>query len=419
MTIKRPSEYETLLEIKGLILPQHLELNWSGRGQHVQFLDTDDIPLEKIAHIDSSNSAAVDKVRCRRILLARKVMRCTRRWTIKDALIEVEHLNRLRHAHIVQLVGSYVQKKTFAILLYPVADCHLGTFLEETSKMQKRLPPEALVNAKIAPGMHNNADLYVYMSRASALAASLSCCIHALEYVHRQTTKHMDIKPRNILVKPVHPSLRYDTDPQWRIYLADFGLSRSFADQDHSQTEGPTSYTPKYCAPEVKDYDSRGRSADIFSLGCVFLEVLTVYFGFDLDDFADFRSDEGGDESFGGNLDRVQEWTTKLREAAVRERCDANEDAMVDFLRGMVRRHADRRPTAAALTLYFEGKMQGKHAPPEDFKARRCCDRKPEPYVVEAENTESTSFLPIPARIGPRVIPEHPYDAPDDSKATF
>lgn len=107
-TIKKPSEYETLLETKGLILPQHLELNWSSRGQHVQFLDTDDIPLEKIAHIDSSNSAAVDKVRCRRILLARKVMRCTRRWTIKNALIEVEHLNRLRHAHIVQLVGSYV-----------------------------------------------------------------------------------------------------------------------------------------------------------------------------------------------------------------------------------------------------------------------------------------------------------------------
>lgn len=52
---------------------------------------------------------------------------------MNDALTEVEHLQRLRHFHIVQLVGSYLQGRNFAILLYPVAACHLGTFLEDTA----------------------------------------------------------------------------------------------------------------------------------------------------------------------------------------------------------------------------------------------------------------------------------------------
>ncbi|KAF1836863.1 kinase-like protein, partial [Decorospora gaudefroyi] len=100
------------------------------------------------------------------------------------------------------------------------------------------------------------------------------CLTSAVAFIHGRTTKHMDIKPQNILIREIGSS---PFDPGWRVYLADFGLSRSFTSQDHSQTDGPTSRTPRYCAPEVYKSERRGRSADIFSLGCVFLEILTVY----------------------------------------------------------------------------------------------------------------------------------------------
>ncbi|KAF2187512.1 hypothetical protein K469DRAFT_685977 [Zopfia rhizophila CBS 207.26] len=55
-----------------------------------------------------------------------------------------------------------------------------------------------------------------------------------------------------------------------------FGTSLYF----HGQPEGskssgyPGPFTQKYGAPEVHDWEQRSRSSDIFSLGCVYIEIL-------------------------------------------------------------------------------------------------------------------------------------------------
>jgi hypothetical protein len=85
-------EYQAKLQDKDLIQPFDKELNWSGKGQHVIFYPREKVPLEFLAHLGASISARVEKVLCRRIALARKTMRCTRNWTITDALCEVHHL---------------------------------------------------------------------------------------------------------------------------------------------------------------------------------------------------------------------------------------------------------------------------------------------------------------------------------------
>ena len=51
-----------------------------------------------------------------------------------------------------------------------------------------------------------------------------------------------------------------------------------------------------YRAPEVIAFDRRGRSADIYSLGCVFAEMYTVSGGRRIEDFHDFRSEPVPDE---------------------------------------------------------------------------------------------------------------------------
>ncbi|KAF2256807.1 kinase-like protein [Trematosphaeria pertusa] len=359
--VKLSVEYEQQLQEKELVQPFDQELNWSGKGQHTVYLPNEEIPLKVLAQLGASSSAIVDKVLCRRIALARKTMRCTRKWGVSDAIGEVYHLQNLRHFHIIQLVGSYLQARNLALLMYPAADCHLGTFLEDTAEM--------LDDYRIAYpiGQH-------FSPRTHFLASSLGCLASAVAYVHENTTKHMDIKPQNILVRKICEQSSSSTEHHWwRVYLADFGLSRSFASQDHSQTDGPTSRTPKYCAPEQYSYDFRGRSADIFPLGCVYTEILTVVAGLQPHEFADFRRGDGQDESFHGNLDRVTEWvTTKL---APGEEWSTSQSLQILILE-MLLVDPTKRPTAASVVKFFSEESNYR------FRLKGCCGQKPEPYVA-------------------------------------
>jgi serine/threonine protein kinase len=406
------SAYMLFLEQRGLISPS-VELDWSGKGQHVEFDDDDEVPLQNPQEIASSTNAWVTKVQCKNILVARKMMRFTRRWKLQDAIVEIEHLTRLRHAHIIQLVGSYLLgKRNFAILLYPVADYHLGTFLEDTADQDVAVK-------QLLEETHSPQDLDHMMpqqirleERKEALRGSLACLAHALDYIHGKTTKHMDIKPANILVR-YDPQLRQvrgpNAGPGWRFYIADFGLSRHFSDEDQSQTAGATARTPRWCAPEVYDYASRGRSADIFSLGCVFMEILTVIIGFHIEEFSEFRRNsthDDVDDAFRLHVQRLPAWLEVLRiqdchtfssrrehtgdELLQRERFDC----LMKLVKHMVQLDPQLRPTAAVVTSFFQGSsaFDGASIAPDDYKARGCCDMPPEPFTLgSTPGTSGTS----------------------------
>ncbi|KAH7075332.1 kinase-like domain-containing protein [Paraphoma chrysanthemicola] len=348
---KLRDDYYVHLHRQKIVQPFDKELNWSGKGQHVTFLPKDSVPVSVLCHLGASMTAKVDKVLCRRIAIARKTMRCSRQWTVADALREVYHLQNLSHAHIIQLVGTYLQGRNFSILMYPAADCHLGTFLEDIADS-------------------TTTSSYDQSRLRSFLLTSLGCMASALAYVHNSTTKHMDIKPQNILVR-----LCEDEFIRWRIYLADFGLSRSFASQDHSQTDGPTSRTPRYCAPEVYQYESRGRSADIFSLGCVYTEVLTVLAGDHPTDFADFRRGDGTDESFHANLPRVTEWLCEKLPARFRTCLGSIQlgqaEIWLQHTRAMICEIPEGRPSAQRILQQL----------PAGY-TWACCMQGPEPYVA-------------------------------------
>jgi serine/threonine protein kinase len=136
------------------------------------------------------------------------------------------------------------------------------------------------------------------------------CLSEALIYIHSQDTKRLDIKPGNVLMKR-HPDYRFGH----RVYIADFGTSRSFPSLDYSQTDAPVPRTPKYCAPEVWNREMYGRAADTFSLGCVFMEMLTALCGRDLDDFTEHRSKLGnGNAAYHTSLPAVHGWADQLRD---------------------------------------------------------------------------------------------------------
>ncbi|KAF2005055.1 kinase-like protein [Amniculicola lignicola CBS 123094] len=378
---KLNEDYRQYLENNNILLPQDKEINWSGKGQHLTFVPQEVVPLKVISHLGSSRTATVDKVKCKRIILAKKTMRCSRVFSITDGLREVEHLHKLRHFHIVQLVGSYLQARNFSILMYPAADYHLGTFLEDTAEMVELGPSRDDPSTKLRTMNNSSSE---FDRRRIFIFSSLGCLASTVSYIHAHTTKHMDIKPQNILVRRVRPSnSRAVNDGPWRIYLADFGLSKSFEETGHSQTDGPTARTPKYCAPEVYNFEPRGRASDVFSLGCVFLEMLAVYFDIHPQNFADFRrgDDENveSDDSFRSNLDRVSEWIRDRQ-----SQCSFDwQERTLDNVSEMIKKDPADRPTAADVEGYFKSEKLSEH-----FFSKWCCGQDPEPYVAAEEGDE-------------------------------
>jgi serine/threonine protein kinase len=59
--------------------------------------------------------------------------------------------------------------------------------------------------------------------------------------------------------------------------VTDFGIAKDLIDEETTQSliSGGTQGSPMYMAPEIRLGGRRGRAVDIFSLGCIFLEIST------------------------------------------------------------------------------------------------------------------------------------------------
>lgn len=136
---------------------------------------------------------------------------------------ELQTLKSLSHRHLVRLVGSYTDSSCVGLIMTPVADMNLATYLRIT------MNPE---------------------SRMICLRRFFGCLAAALSYLHGQRVQHKDIKPANILVKQQH------------VYLTDFGTSRSWDNDASKSTLGTVAaFTPRYCAPEVVQFGSVSRNS--------------------------------------------------------------------------------------------------------------------------------------------------------------
>ncbi|KAF2125144.1 kinase-like protein [Dothidotthia symphoricarpi CBS 119687] len=284
------SDWLTLLESRGILLDPKDELDWSGRGQHVEYEPKDEgsIPLQVEDVLGYSATAIVQSVKCRRIRLARKKIRCNRRLKKEDAIVEVEHLQRLQHVHIVRVVDTYTLKKELSILLYPAAECNLTNSPDTGTE---------------GNGLLGFGKLYI--------PTFLGCLSKALHFIHEKNVKHMDIKPKNILIHK--PGLL-----DWKLYIADFGIARAYKSAADSETDSPTSFTRKFAAPEVILQDTRGFPADVFSLGCVYMELLAVLVSStdhnEREHLSKLRA-KGPDSSFHSNIDAIRQWCNDAYQA--------------------------------------------------------------------------------------------------------
>jgi serine/threonine protein kinase len=245
------------------------------------------LPLRILEYVGTGAYATVESVEIGTRLYARKSIALPRysqnriRQTIQN---EISVIRALRNPHIVQVYCTYEEKSRFSIILQPLADCDLEAYLEQHTYT-------------------GNPDSDV--SHQKLLWKWLQCLAHTLAFIHSKGIRHKDIKTRNVLVK--------DSE----VIFADFGSSHAFLDEGTSVTEGPAfGHTLMYCAPEVVSWANRGRSADIFSLGCVFTEIATSLDNRSISDYYEFRSKETEDQgtethAYHATLDLVHSWFTQ------------------------------------------------------------------------------------------------------------
>jgi serine/threonine protein kinase len=158
---------------------------------------------------------------------------------------EINLMQKLSHPNIVKYFGCQSMQTTSGQLRFEIflEHCHGGTLTSLRKRFGKRLN----------------------MSLARTYTKQI---LEGLKYLHGQGVLHRDLKSDNVLISANGVAK-----------LADFGCSKKIGTST-SSTQGKLSNTlvgtPLFMAPEVVNDCGPGysRPADIWSLGCIVIEML-------------------------------------------------------------------------------------------------------------------------------------------------
>jgi serine/threonine protein kinase len=215
-----------------------------------------------------SISSRQGTVRCVRKRIGRpKLLQAQKKIMVAFAR-EVDVMRQVNHQHCVRFLGSYTDFDHVNILSSPVADMDLATLLDRPIQRKER----------------------------EIIYRGFGCLCGAIHYLHQNNIRHEDLKPQNVLIHGDN------------ILLTDFGFSLNFSDDSMSTTTGrPSAWTIRYSAPEVLDFEPRNRATDIWSLGCILLEMVFGFYGTNLRDLKERWKTIGNRQcSFAHNKDAVK-----------------------------------------------------------------------------------------------------------------
>ncbi|KAF2000082.1 kinase-like protein [Amniculicola lignicola CBS 123094] len=296
------------------------------KDAHLDIQEGQDLPYRLIKNLGHGATASVELVQDVNtgLTYARKSFKNVYSRNLEEVKQtfhnEVRVMRRLAsHHHIVRVFASYVRGRELSLILDPVADGgDLAAFLQAFKDLGEQDPRRE--------------------EQKSIIRRAFGCLMVGLEFMHRQTVRHKDIKPQNILIH------------QGMVLYTDFGIALDHSQQGHSTTTGnPQSFTRRYCAPEVADWGSRNSKSDIFSLGCVYLEMMNA-----LDKQLVPESLLGG--PFHLNLDLIYSYYTRVNITFNPTFENASKTMMINILE-MISATPSQRPIAGLLLSRFSSNL--------------------------------------------------------------
>jgi tetratricopeptide (TPR) repeat protein len=323
-----PSVQTSFVRAQSLVLTKSVNLEKGEKGQHCYYQKGESPPFETKGVLGRGGFGQVDRVLslisfkeyARKRVPRGLAFRGRKIEDIKLFITEIEILKRIKHHHIVELIGSYTDSRYMALVMSPVADMDLGTYLTRAT-------------------ISNHPELRTFFG----------CLATALEYLHQHKVRHKDIKPGNILVA------------RGNILFTDFGLSRDFTDANSSTTMSMVNgMTPRYCAPEVAQYQPRNTASDIWSLGVVFMEMIVVLKGRTAQYMEEFFTQHGSQHAFiRTNPAALSEFVAELEGAG-----ELYDNRALGWTQQMLSVERQLRPTATSLVVSItaishEGKGTG------------------------------------------------------------
>lgn len=308
-----------------------------------------------------------------------------------DFILDVESSRMVEHDHIAPVWASYTLKGLGYTLTNFVGHHTLKSFIDH------RNPPQYQKMAK--------AD------RRYLVLGWLHCLSDAIATLHQMGFCHSSIRPSNILIDERNniafsdigslETFQKDKKPDpMEVYVygapeahssnqpskegvapppvvgnirkpsvaskSSAGSSNSSGSQRQKLTKSPTNelsgfnfgFKRSKPVPKPRSRMNETEKADVFSLGCIFLELLTFMLKKKPHEFVKHRSSKqkvntGGpksrtDSSYHGNLERVESWMKIIEEASIEQEEDAFRAVphILNLVRGMLSRAPDIRPSA-------------------------------------------------------------------------
>ena len=320
----RPSRRSEFVVAQDLVITKSMGLEKGEEGRHCYFRRNEPLPFEVKGILGSGGFGQVDKVLslisfkeyARKRVPRNKAFGGRGTEEVKQFVAEIEILKRLKHCHVVEFMGSYTDPGYMGLIMSPVAEMDLSTYL-------------------VRAGRAKHGELRTFFG----------CLARALEFLHEQKVRHKDIKPGNILVHGGN------------VLFTDFGLSFDFTDADRSTTVSMVNgISPRYCAPEVAALEPRNTASDIWSLGVVFLEMITVLKGKTIEFMYEFFKTHGSRQGF------VRTNGAALLEliAVLKETGSISDNRTLEWVQQMLQIEQQLRQTAAALvaSIIAAGKQE-------------------------------------------------------------
>ena len=264
--------------------------------------------------------------------------------------MEVETLKKMNHPHIVKYISAYIQNASLNLIMSPVAQ----------STLKERLAISANIQ-----------------DDGIRLRKWIGCLSSALAYIHTKRIRHADIKPYNILVR--------DSD----VFITDFGISRVVSETDSTSSSVSPS-TPFYAAKEIAERLRHGRKADVFSLGCVFLEILTVAQGRSVADLhkhlgLSTKKRSRSRPAYWRVHDKVLSWIKAMKSCA-----SAPVQTLWDVCEQMLRNQPDERPSSSQLLDIVRRVLESSRI----VCCLDCMIGPPEPNRISLSNRHGPEELP-------------------------